>query len=137
MPEAWASAWTCTLPSALPVMVTSPEVLVSSRRVGPLTLGVGSKLPLTDGPIVQPAPAKAANSKPGRAAKLRCLMIPPCEFRAKDACLQPQSKAGLKEDTRMCGIMFRTRDALKSVLAAAAFRSASLGGSLRGPARHR
>src|SRR6266404_3439386 len=97
MPEAWASAWTCSLPSALPVMETSPEVLVSSRRVGPLTLSVRSKLPLTDGPIVQPAPAKAANSKPGRAAKLRCLIIPPCEFRAKGARLQPQSKACLRK----------------------------------------
>src|SRR5712691_1020786 len=100
MPEAWASAWTCTLPSALPVMETSPEVLVSSRRIGPVTLSVRSKLPLTDGPIAQPALANAANAKPARAAKLRCLIIPPCEFRAKDARLQPQFKACLRKIRR-------------------------------------
>src|SRR3989442_338843 len=37
-PDARTSPRTCTLPSALPVMSTSPEALVSSRRSGPLTL---------------------------------------------------------------------------------------------------
>src|SRR6266853_6207000 len=64
-------------------METSPEVLLSSRRIGPLTLSVRSKLPLADGPIAQPALARAANNKHARPADLRSVIVPPCEFRAK------------------------------------------------------
>src|SRR5216684_517409 len=116
MPEARASPCTCTLPSALPVMETSPEVLLSSRRMGPFTLSVRSKLPLTDGPMAQPAAAKAAaKSKPARAAEVRCLIVPPlnrdrrCEFTDIAVGL-----AGLKEDTQIERIMFRSGCALKS-----------------------
>src|SRR5882762_8072731 len=132
MPEAWASAWTCTLPSALPVMETSPEVLLSSRRIGPLTLSVRSKLPLADGPIAQPALARAANNKHARPADLRSVIVPPCEFRAKAELALVPSKRRLKEDTKICGIMFRTAVALKCVSAARATHSANLGDSLRG-----
>src|SRR3984893_19559470 len=58
-------------------METSPDVLLSSRRIGPLTLSVRSKLPLADGPIAQPAFARAATTKPARAATLRCPIVPP------------------------------------------------------------
>src|ERR1700688_1016549 len=52
----------CTLPSELPVMEMSPEVLLSSRRMGPLTLRVRSRLPVAAGPMAHPAPARAATS---------------------------------------------------------------------------
>src|ERR1700687_539211 len=52
----------CTLPSELPVMEMSPEVLLSSRGMGPLTLRVRSRLPVAAGPMAQRAPARAATS---------------------------------------------------------------------------
>src|ERR1700730_12099918 len=79
-------------------METSPEVLLSSRRIGPLTLSVRSKLPLTDGPIAQPAPVAATNSKAARAAKLRCLIVPPMRVQGKSR--QPTVSPCLKKIRR-------------------------------------
>jgi hypothetical protein len=95
-------------------METSPEVLLSSMRIGPLTLSVRSKLPLADGPIVQPVLATAANSENAKPADLHCVIIPPCEFGAKSLFARLPSNADLKEDTEICGIMFRTVVALKT-----------------------
>src|SRR5260370_19148660 len=83
MPEARASAWMCTLPSEVPVMETSPDVLLSSRRRGPLTLSVRSKLPVAAGPMAQPALARAAKSnvRGTVTARLRRFIITPREFR--------------------------------------------------------
>src|SRR6266481_5665490 len=103
-----------TLPSALPVMETSPDVLFSSRRIGPLTLSVRSKVPLADGPIAQPALATVANSKNAKPADLRCVIVPPCGFRAKAGFVTASKNAGLKEDTEICGIMFPIAGALKA-----------------------
>src|SRR6266436_3649233 len=137
MPEERASAWTCTLPSALPVMETSPEVLLSSRRIGPLTLSVRSKLPLADGPIAQPALATVANNKHASPADLRSVIVPPCEYRTKPNLPRLPSKRRLKEDTEICGIMFRTAGALKCVSAVRATHSVSLVDSLQGRAPRR
>src|SRR6266478_651629 len=98
-------------------METSPEVLLSSRRIGPVTVSVRSKLPLADGPIAQPAVATAVKSKHARHADLRCVIVPPSEFRAMPNCGRCRRKSGLKEDTEICGIMFRTAGALKYVSA--------------------
>src|SRR6267142_5997742 len=104
-----------TLPSALPVIETSPDVLFSSRRIGPLTLSVRSKVPLADGPIAQPTLATVANSKNARPADLRCVIVPPCGFRAKESRIcHGFQNAGLKEDTEICGIMFPIAGALKA-----------------------
>src|SRR5467141_3303372 len=69
----------CTLPSEDRVIETSPEVLCSSRRMGPLTLRVRSRLPLAEGPMAQPAAATVAKSKvTGTAtAGLRRFISPP------------------------------------------------------------
>src|SRR6266478_2499917 len=118
-------------------METSPEVLLNSSRIGPLTLSVRSKLPLADGPIAQPALARAANNKHARPADLRSVIAPPCEFRPKPNLPRLPSKRRLREDTKICGIMFRTAGALKCVSAVRATHSASLGDSLRGRAPRR
>src|ERR1700676_81560 len=68
----------CTLPSEVPVMETSPEVLLSSRRIRPLTLRVRSRLPVAEGPMAHPALARAANSNVTGAvtAIFECILPP-------------------------------------------------------------
>src|SRR5579859_5705726 len=99
----------CTLPSELPVMEMSPEVLLSSRRMGPLTLKVRSRLPVAAGPMAHPAPARAATSNASEAVIARFRRIlPPREYVDLFNCLQ--------KDTQMEGIMFPKAGLLKSVV---------------------
>src|ERR1700681_4865096 len=76
----------CTLPSEVPVMETSPEVLLSSRRIRPLTLRVRSRLPVAEGPMAHPALARAANSNVTGAVTARFeRILPPSAIRSSAA----------------------------------------------------
>src|ERR1700722_496705 len=76
-PETRTSAWTWTLLSLLPTTETSPATLLNSSRMGPETSRERSKLPETDGPMEQPAKAKAKIRSAMCTACLRCRVIAP------------------------------------------------------------
>ena len=78
-PEARTSACTDTVRPAVPEMSTSPAALESSRRTGPVTVKVRTKLPPTDGPVLQPAETRTAASSTSGKLRFRWRAIPPPE----------------------------------------------------------
>jgi len=62
------------------VIETSPEVLLTSRRIDPFTESVRSKLPVTEGPTAQPTAAIARTTDPVAAMHLRYVIDLPLRF---------------------------------------------------------